>query len=697
MNDNEKCDFMNTEDFDSLVGQVELISSKEELFVVEDIENLITEKLFYEVNIYVLVKDIFNKNLVSSLSIVKYNNKIERFESTENLKKYLTEKNIPYPTNLKRKDLKIYDGKTYPIALVIEGKHDQIPDRFLDDLLYSLWDIVGGTINYDNLSKEHNQRKIVKLERKIAAAPNFNWEILCQFINEEEEIKTGYFQVSPHKEIDVDSFISDFKLPFLDELKEKSKTCKNYFKESILSGKPIVFFETTTTNYVAIIPAIGRYQAPKFVKKILILWSKKRIKYDNISNSKDYIDYYLRKRENSQKHHFLSEIQAEVIKKFNGKGYNNKNELLSDFKTFSEKCLRQIINTYAYSAVVRLCDVSTNTLVPFAVECNQWGKWDGCAIDEKKKNIKLKLHHCSVNAFVFKKAMSLEKPYVYIKNLKQPIPQEYKEIGLNNILLLRESSMSEICFPLFVGKVPFGVLNIESPISNAFDNDIHYLLSIKQAIESFYDISIKTTDSNWLAARSPVYKNIHEIKQLLDTEGFFDEKQLSELKPLILFENNVLNNEEKELDVLRQDIESYLERKINDLDKPYVVNLFYWDIKEKISVSNDEFTKVRLIVFNLIENIIKHSDVKKDTIDLSINTINKGHQILKIKVTTFGTFGADVFPFLTFSPILKQNKYHYGMFLVGMLSRNLGGTCYIEKKEKKDKKFTIIEIIIPLN
>jgi anti-sigma regulatory factor (Ser/Thr protein kinase) len=687
--------------FNKQIRQVYNTSYKDELFVVEDMKNIISKKIFNRVNIYVLVKDFTKKTLLSSLSIVKYNNEIKHFDSTKELERYLEEKNIPYLTNnQKKRNLKICDGKRYPISLVIEGKRNHISDSIFDELLNSLCEIVIGTINYDNLSMEHNQRKIRKLEKKIVDSPDFRWDNLCQFINEEEKIKAGYFELSPQKEIERDKFISDFKLPFLDELQTKDgyKTYKPFFKESILSGKSIIFFDNKTTNYIAIIPAIRRYQAPKFIKEIFIIWSEQRIKKYKIFIIKDYIDC-LRKQEWSQKTSFLSKIQAEVIKKFGGNGYKDKDKLLSDFTAFSEKCLKQIIKTtYAYSAVVRLYNANKNALAAFTVECNQWGKWNGCEIDDKKKDIELKKQHCSVNAFVFTKALNLEESYVYINHLKKPIPEKYKENGLNDRLIFRKSSMSEICFPLFVGKVPFGVLNIESPIIDAFDNnDIHYLLSIKQTIESFYDISIKATDSNWLAARSPVYTNVHEIEQLLRKRDFFTKEQLLHLEPLILFEkNDIMDNCEITLDTLREDINKYLEDKINKLDKNKV-NLLYWHIKREISINNDVFTKIKLIVFNLIENIIKHSDIRRDTIDFSIDFTNKKIQILKILVTTYGTFGEDDFSSLTFSPVLREQKYHYGMFLVGMLSRNLEGTCYVEKKENKNEKFTIIEVIIPLN
>lgn len=712
--------------FDKQIKQVYNTSYKDELFVVEDIKNIISEKIFNKVDIYVLVKDFTKKILSSSLSIAKYKNEIKYFDSIKELDGYLKERNIPYQTNeLKRRNLKIYGGEKYPISLIIEGKTDPNSDGIFDKLLNSLCEIVIGTINYDNISMEHNQRKIEKLEKKIIDLPDFAWRDFCKFINEEEKTKVGYFVISPQeeikneeekekkikagyfvvslqKEINVNNFISDFELPFLDKFQTKDgyKVYKPFFKESILSGKSIAFFDNSIKkNYIAIIPAIERYQAPKFIKEIFIIWSEQRIKKYKISVIKDYIDC-LKKQERLQKTSFLSKIQAEVIEKFKGNGYNNKNELLSDFKIFSEKCLKRIIKTtYAHSAVVRLYNASKNTLAAFTVECNKWGKWNDCEIDDKKKDIKLKLQHCSVNAFVFAKALTLnlEEQYVYIDHLKKPIPEKYKKNGLNDILMFRKNSMSEICFPLFIGKVPFGVLNIESPIIDAFDDDIHYLLSIKQTIESFYDISIKTTDSNWLAARSPVYKNVHEIKQLLDSAGTsLTEYQLSCLKPLILFEtNDVIDNKEITLDVLKEDIDNYLKEKTNDLNKNKIHPL-YWNIKTKISISSNKFEKIKLIAFNLIENIIKHSNIKKDSIDFSIDFTSEKIPILKMKIITYGTFGEDNFSSLTFSPVMKCKKYHYGMFLVGMLSRNLGGTCYIEEKEKEDRKFTLIETVIPL-
>lgn len=681
------------EDFYKQIEQVNEISYKEELFVVEDIESIITQDIFKSLNIYVLVKDFLKRNLLSSLSVAKNKNKITRFNSTENLIKHLKDKGIKYPVCIEeRYDLKIYNGNDYPISLIIEGERHDIPNSIFDDLLYSLWDIVSETINYENLSNDYNHRKIENLRKEIDTTTDFEWKDLCGFISKEEKIEIEYFMISPQKEIQKKKCQKNFLLSENFETQDEYKT---YYKESISTGKPIAFFDNKTNNYIAFIPAIERYLTPKFIKGILIIWSEYRIKRYSISNIKNYIDCFIRRQDNLQKTSFSAKIQADVLKKFNGKGYANKNELLSDFRFFSEKCLSEIIkSTYAYSAAVRLYNPSKNALAMFTIECNEWGEYNGCEI-KGKKDIKTKLHHCSVNAFAFKNATCLKEPYVYINNINiKSIPQKYKELGLDSIMPLREKSKSEICFPLFIGKVPFGVLNIESPIINAFDNDTHYLLSIKQAIESFYDISMKITDSNWLAARSPVYKNVHEIKQLLDTKDFFTEKQLSALKPLILYERNVLNNEEKELNDLKEEIKQYLNEKINILEK---IKLIHWNIEGTILVNNNIFLKIKLIVFNLIENILNHSEIRKDAINFSINSVKNKVSTLKIKVITFGAFGEDDFHFLTFSPILKGETYHYGMFLIGMLSRNLGGTCYIEKMTKNKKRFTIIEVIIPLN
>jgi hypothetical protein len=240
-------------------------------------------------------------------------------------------------------------------------------------------------------------------------------------------------------------------------------------------------------------------------------------------------------------------------------------------------------------------------------------------------------------------------------------------------------------------------------MSNAFIGDIPYLSAIKQSIESFYDINIKANDANWLAERSPVYTNVHEIKQLLrkntNSKIAFTAEQTEILEKLIKLEDKIPLTEYIDVKLLRNDIEEFLQKNIDIITyQKNIDNLFYWHIENSIFIENTKYEKIKLIIINLLENIINHSYIDKDKIDLSIDQLDLHSDFsnLQIKVRTYGVFDNETFTHLTYSPVLKKDTYHYGMFLVGMLSRKLGGSCYIERKEEKNIKLTIIEILIPL-
>ena len=69
---------------------------------------------------------------------------------------------------------------------------------------------------------------------------------------------------------------------------------------------------------------------------------------------------------------------------------------------------------------------------------------------------------------------------------------------------------------------------------------------------------------------------------------------------------------------------------------------------------------------------------------------------IKIFMKTFGSFDEQIFDNLLVSPVIRDNQYHYGMFLTGMLARKLEGTALISNGDTYSP-YTIIEISLPLS
>ncbi len=359
--------------------------------------------------------------------------------------------------------------------------------------------------------------------------------------------------------------------------------------------------------------------------------------------------------------------------------------------------MKQILETtYGHSATVRLYDPFTKSLSLFQEDNTYWGGRDSCLIEKDYKKIKIKHYKSSLNAFTFLKN-SKQSSFSYIPNFHKPIPSKYIELGLQQILLHRDS-LSEICFPLLCGQVAFGTLNIESPIKNAFDEDLEYISGIKHILESFFDVSLKSNDTKWLAGRSPVYRNVHELSQLLRPgKKIFNDKQTDLLQRLIILDDSIGTSNKIKFSMLKNDLINWLDTAVDYITFKEIRDNFIFDVKHDFDIENEIYEKVFLICKNLFNNIIDHGDSRRDKFIIVQNDnlrMGVGADI-KFFVKTFGAFDEYSFDNLLISPVVKDEKYHYGMFLTGMLARKLEGIAMISNGDSYSP-YTIIEISLPL-
>ena len=594
--------------------------------------------------------------------------------------------------NLQNSDdyLKLQDDK---VSLIIFN-YDKNKKQYYNYLFECCKIVRDGSLNIRNLTKEDLLLDLHKIKESLSRNPQFKLNDLSNFITSTQKIKCYSFSILP------DSKSNKINLndkPFL--LKLIDNEFNEYLQECKKSGKPIAWNCTNLRDYYyyCLIPVLRKSDKPIFVKDFLLVWNNKRIEIDQVNNIIEIVDTYATHKLLHDKLHPIINLQKNVIDNFRISYYRKKSSQLNRFRDFSSKCLRQILKTtYGHSATVRLYDPYYKSLTLFQEDNTDWGGRATCLIEQEYQKIKIRHYKSSLNAFTFLKN-SKQSSFSYIPNFHKPIPNEYRELGLQQILIHRDS-LSEICFPLLCGQVAFGTLNIESPIKNAFDEDIEYLLGIKHILESFYDVGLKANDSKWLAGRSPVYRNVHELSQLLRPESrIFNQKQIDLLNRLIILDDSITERLNVNFSDLYNDIIYWLDTVSDHITSKEIKNNFIFDVKNNFEIRSHIYEKVFLICKNIFNNILDHGDPCRDKFIIMQNdNLRMGvNAKIKMLIKTFGAFDEQVIDNLLISPVKKDNQYHYGMFLVGMLSRMLEGTALISNGNTYSP-YTIIEISLPL-
>jgi len=596
-------------------------------------------------------------------------------------------------TNVQGSFSKIETIKSSKFKLIISNYSSR--DLILFRKLLNCCEIVrNSSLNIRNYSRDKLSLNLQLLKENMSASPNFGIKDLANFIGKKFNLKKMAIQLLPDGQTKI---LGHNKRSYLLDLLENEY--EKYLNECKFTGKPITWkcHDLELIFYHCLIPVIGKSEKPIFINNFVLFWADERFSIDIINSIVELIDTYVTSKYIQNKLYSLLQLQKDVIDNIKRSYFGNRKKQKENFEIFTDKCLKHITtSTYSHSATVRLYNPYNKSLKLFREMKTDWG-YRICELNENEyKEIPIRKYRVSLNAFTFLKN-SNENSYSYIKNYNKKIPDEYQVKGLKEILKHR-NSLSEICFPLFCGKIPFGTINIESTIKNAFDHEIEYLSGIKKALEAFYDISIKSSDAKWLAGRSPVYKNVHELSQQIRVnKDLFTTKQIGILQRLVLLDDRVAPRKTVKLSFIYKELVNWLRTQINEIAIEDALKNIIFDIKNDQNIKYNIFENILLICKNLMNNIIAHSNFERDKFIIVQNDhLRMGvNANLKIFIKTYGSFEDDTFSSLLISPILKNSEYHYGMFLVGMLARKLGGIALISRGDDYSPH-TIIEVSIPL-
>ena len=127
-------------------------------------------------------------------------------------------------------------------------------------------------------------------------------------------------------------------------------------------------------------------------------------------------------------------------------------------------------------------------------------------------------------------------------------------------------------------------------------------------------------------------------------------------------------------------------------------DIVVYNFNNNLSLSPDYLESIIVITKNTIQNIVRYGDPSRDKIILSTNPLYQigDKNTFTISVKTYGKLGNEMLEKIGIVPILDKNgKLHFGMFLVGMLARILGGSMLVGRNT--NKPYHTIEIRIPVS
>lgn len=686
---------------------------------VDDISHIFSFPILSESNI-LCVANIKNK-LVPSLSLGYLDREVYYYNNINSLKDHISKSRDVNKNSLNTSDnfMLEYSHKTVNYVVSASFPFDSnLSDsdkQEICSLIGNICDIVlESSLHIKNIERDNTIDKYNDLNTLLRSNDNFSLYDLSCFIMEREN-----YSLLP---IDVHSL---FDMQFSEDIIESNR---HRLSLSILDYNSIIFknrvryqlVETTRTGKVfsgcvvddgfnchyAFIPVIRKKETPIHITRVLLIYKNLPFYLKEIDNIIEYVDLYVSYGMIYRKLNMSISSQQDILN-MSGCNHsitiNNYQDFYAEFKKFLSPRLTEILNTtYASTASVRIYEPKDNTLVLLENVSRNINEIDAIKLINNDKPIKLKNYRTNAIAFTYLDG-NTNFEYLYINNCNSSIPSEYKSYGLDSDLQVDKNIKSKICFPLLSNQAPFGVITIGSKVKKAFDDiDINYTRTLKKTIEAYYNNLLHLNDIQWIRSQINNYENIHELKNLVDT-NIFNAKSRSLLRRyLFLNASEKTITVKKNLSSLEREIKIWISQMYCNLtneNQRKIASIVIYQFEEKNlsdTLSNDFIDSILVILKNLILNVVRYGDIDQDRIAISNKPFfNFGDsREIRIYMKSYGSVGPDLVK-LGIVPIFdSSNKPHFGMFLVGMLTRILGGIINVSKEELS--AYHIIEIRIPL-
>jgi len=682
-------------------------SDQGHLLAIEQIADSFKHKIFSDSIIHCVA--LTRTSLSPSLSVSWINNNVVFYNNLKKLKECLRDTNAYPMEEAHLYNYTSHNSTNYTILLKnLKNVLTAEEKKKLCELESSICESTKKScLHLRNLERDVLIHKYNDLKEEMKNQSDYALSNLCSFIRNHEHLSVVpvYFN---------SEFVLDYSTDEIGQNQHALSDCilntgsqqyrdriRFLFIESVNTGKPLSGFRQDVDffTFFILIPVIRKTEALTRIRDVLLVYSNDPIPLQSIDCIIDCVDLFVSYTMTERKLNEIISIQQEVLnipKILKMKRIDSYSDFEDTLRVFLHSRLLELISTtHAYSAVVRLYDPYKKQLYIF--------------VEEKGKHttrvtpieaISLKNYRQSVNAFTFLDG-GRNHEYVYIRNINAAIPDEYHKNGLDSAIKSRKDLLSEICFPLLAGNVPFGTLNIESQVKRAFDDDIQYLIGIKKAVEAFYSNLLHTNDLQWIRSQINRHENIHEIKNDIKMKKF-DEKTSKRLTQLLLLDFQEQSAANHKNEPIKERMDSWIDQMYSPLietQREKIHAILEYNLESNVELPLDLVENVIIILKNLVQNIVSYGDRLHDKVIISTNPFYKigDRDNIRIYMRTYGIIDSDVIDKIGIAPIRTHHNDipHYGMFLIGMMTRILGGAMHVSRKSTSD--FYVIEIKIPIS
>jgi len=485
-------------------------------------------------------------------------------------------------------------------------------------------------------------------------------------------------------------------------------------------------------DYFLIIPITKGTKRIQF-RYALVLMATYPLKMHILDNINGLIREYFYNYLEDQKRNKLLELQRKLFDKSVDFGQNTQNGLIELTKeTF--KTLVQI--TSAYSATFRLFDPSTNSLVKLVNILNDEA---GSYTEYECPSINLdEYRYKSLNCRTFL-LMEGDNCALYLPNIikenkkkfskeKEIKRRKYNEQVFESIPA-RSKTLSELCVPFYYQGVVIGVMNFESPIIRAFDNeckheykankgmrvkyhnaknkdlyvklqDDSFIYTIKSALQHFYCFLRERNDIKHLSRLIDSENNLHELKNLVDSGQDLNpfrntiKEQLYSSTILPTSNNEFISVSKILFETRSICIDAYYEllgnfpdiKKSEFLEEKHLNTYLPIKVNKNICLNSQTTNSIKTIYKNLLRNYFNHGGIIINDI-LSVRYVTVSG-ILTITQVFNEPLEKKNEWFV--SPYMNENIISSGLFIVGTYVRQLGGHVFTKYDEyERLKQFDI--------
>ena len=270
------------------------------------------------------------------------------------------------------------------------------------------------------------------------------------------------------------------------------------------------------------------------------------------------------------------------------------------------------------------------------------------------------------------------------------IPAHYRRYGLTKVLRVREHSRCEASIRLTRGKLLGGTLNVESPVEGGLMQDLEFLKSCGAVLSDLLTRMDSSGDRAGLSEIAVTHLHTHAIKDMImkwqpgDAQGAstiverLQRRILPKKDSQPLVAETTLSLHASTIDTV-QDLNRGINRMLDDrrsavVSERPIEELRWGSIPPDFPLA--DLSSLVVIIGSILDNIKAHSLLAHTNLEMSVQrgpaSVGK---VLSIVWKSERPLPQDIDrDTVCLAPIHRVDGPHFGLFLIGVHARLLGGT-----------------------